>query len=78
MCPDREWISAVSRALQERYETEQAINLWKGPKFPEYSSFVDRARSFEDAEWPEDNPTPVAMAEAGFYFNSRYKKDYQF
>jgi hypothetical protein len=31
------------------------------------TNLVARVKSFEDANWAETNPTPVSMAEAGFF-----------
>jgi hypothetical protein len=56
----------LSRQLQEHYARKQAINLWSGLRHPAFNSLIARAKSFEDADWPETNPIPVSMAEARF------------
>jgi len=42
------------------------------PRYLDYNSLIERVRSFENVDWPEHNPSPVAMAEAGFFYNSKY------
>ena len=29
---------------------------------------IDPVRSFENIDWPETNPTPVSLAESGFFY----------
>jgi len=40
--PDREGNEHLDRALQEHYTMKQAINLWQGPRYPDYHSLIDR------------------------------------
>ena len=67
--PDREGNEYLIRALQEHYVLRQAVNLWQGPKYTDYCSLIDRVRSFENIDWPETNPTPVSLAELGFFYD---------
>jgi hypothetical protein len=61
----------LTRQLHEHYARKQAINLCPGPQYPACNSLNARVKSFEDADWPEINPTPVSMAEAGFFYDSK-------
>jgi len=71
--PNRDWISSkLNLALQDSYACKQAINLWQGPRYLDYNSLIERVRSSENFDWPEHNPSPVAMVEAGFFYNSKY------
>jgi hypothetical protein len=54
-------------ALQEHCVLKQAVNLWQGPKYPGYSSIIERVQLFENWNWPETKPTPVSLAEEGFF-----------
>ena len=65
--PDRHGNKFLNCALQKHYVLKQAVNLWQGPKYPAYCSLIDRVRSFENVDWPETSPTPVSLAEAGFF-----------
>jgi hypothetical protein len=57
----------LSRQLLEYYARKQAINFWPGPRHPTFNSLIARVHSFEDVDWPETNPPPISMAEAGFF-----------
>jgi hypothetical protein len=59
----------LDRSLQEHYVLKQAVNLWHGPKYPSYCALAERIRSFENSKWPETNPSPVSLAEAGFCYD---------
>jgi len=50
---------------------KQAVNLWQGPKYPAYCSLIERVRSFENIDWPETNPTPVKLADSGFFYDGK-------
>jgi len=67
--PDQEGHEYLNRTTQEHYDLKQAVNLWQGPKYTDYCSLIDRVRSFQDSNWPDLNPTPISLAEAGFFFN---------
>ena len=58
----------LNRALQEHFVLKQVVNIWQGPKHSEYCALIDRVRSFENVVWPETSPTPVSLAEAGFFY----------
>jgi hypothetical protein len=60
----------LSRQLLEHYARKQANNFWPGPCHPAFDSLIDRVQSFEEVYWPETNPSPVSMAEAGFFYDS--------
>jgi len=64
--PNRNWNEYLNRALQKHYVLKEALNLWQGPMYRNYCSLINRVRSFENADWPKLNPTPVFLAEAGF------------
>jgi hypothetical protein len=67
--PDRNGSKYLNRTLQEHYFLKQAVNLRQGPRYPAYCSLIDRVRSFENIHWPETNPTPVSLAESGFFYD---------
>jgi len=68
--PDRYGNECLNRTLQEHYVLKQAVNLWQGPKYPAYCSLIERVRSFDNVDWPETSPTPVSLAEAGFFYDA--------
>jgi hypothetical protein len=53
--PDREWNFNLTRALQDHYITKQAINLWEGPKYPDYNLLIESVCSFENVNWLAHN-----------------------
>ena len=57
----------LKRQLDAHYAVKQAINLWHGPQNPAFNSLIARVKSFEGADWPETYPTPISLAEAGFF-----------
>jgi len=61
----------LKRQLDEHYALKQAINIWHGPQNPAFKSLIARAKSFEGADWPETRPTPISLAEAGFFLDSK-------
>jgi hypothetical protein len=66
--PENNWMDAkLTRQLQEHYALKQAIYIFPMPHHPSYNSYIARTRSFEHADWPEPNPSPVSLAEAGFF-----------
>jgi len=65
--PDTVGNEYLNRALQEHFVLKQVVNIWQRPKHPEYCALIDRERSFENVVWPETSPTPVSLAEAGFF-----------
>jgi hypothetical protein len=70
--PDNSYMNAkLSRQLQEHYALKKAINIWHGPRHPAFNSLITRVKSFEGADWPQTNPTPISLAEAGFFFDSK-------
>ena len=70
--PDNNYMNAkLKRQLDEHYAAKQAINIWHGPQNPAFSSLIARVKSFEDANWPETYPTPISLAEAGFFYDSK-------
>ena len=62
----------LKRQLDERYAVKQAINIWHGPQNPAFNSLIARVKSFEDADWPETYPTPISLADVGFFYDSSY------
>ena len=70
--PDNSYMNAkLKRQLGEHYAVKQAINIWHGPQNPAFTSHIARVKSFEDADWPETYPTPISLAEAGFFYDSK-------
>jgi len=67
--PDRHGNEYLNRVVQDHYVLKQAVNLWQGSRNPAYCSLIDRVRTFEIIDWPETNPTPVSLAEAGFFYD---------
>jgi hypothetical protein len=61
----------LNRQLQEHYALKQAINIFSMPRHPSYNSLIVLTRSFEYADWPEANPSPVSLAEAGFFYDRK-------
>jgi hypothetical protein len=61
----------LTRQLQEHYALKQAINIFPMPHHPSYNSLIARTRSFENADWPETNPSPISLAEAGFFYDRK-------
>jgi len=52
--PNTAWnFSKLNLALQDHYACKQAINLWQGPRHPNYNSLIERVRSFENVDWSE-------------------------
>jgi hypothetical protein len=51
--------------------TLQAINIFLRLHYPSYNSLITRTRSFEHADWPETNPHPISLAEAGFFYDHK-------
>jgi hypothetical protein len=70
ICPDT-MNPTLSRQLLEHYARKQAINFWPGPRHPTFNSHIARVKSFEDVDWPETNPSPLSMAEAGLFYDSK-------
>jgi hypothetical protein len=67
-CPDNKCMDIkLDRQLQEYYTMKQAINIFPMPHHLSYNSLIARTRSFEKANWPETNPSPISLAEAGFF-----------
>jgi len=70
--PDSSYMKAkLKRQLDEHYAIKQATNIWHGPQNPGFTSIIARVKSFEDADWPETYPTPISLAEAGFFYDSK-------
>jgi hypothetical protein len=69
--PDMQANAQLHRQLQEHFVTKQAINIWAGPKYPNYNTLIERVKSFENSGWPEINPSPVSLAEAGFFYDRK-------
>jgi len=70
--PDNSYMNAkLKRQLDEHYAVKQAINIWHGTQNPAFTSLIARVKSFEDADWPETYPTPISLAEAGFFYDSK-------
>jgi len=70
--PDNSYMNAkLKRQLDEHYAVKQAINIWHGPQNPAFTLLIARVKSFEDADWPEIYPTPISLAEAGFFYDSK-------
>jgi hypothetical protein len=61
----------LTRQLQEYFTMKQAINIFPMPHHQSYNSLIARTRSFEKADWPETNPSPISLAEAGFFYNRK-------
>jgi hypothetical protein len=61
----------LTRQLQEQYALKQPINIFPMPHNPSYNSIIPRTRSFEHADWPETNPSPVSLAEAGVLYDRK-------
>jgi hypothetical protein len=61
----------LNRQLHEHYALKQAINIFPMPQHPSYNSLIVRTRFFENADWPETNPSPVSLAEAGFFYDRK-------
>jgi hypothetical protein len=61
----------LTRQLQEHYALKQAINISSRPHHPAYNTLITRTRSYEHADWPETNPSPVSMAEAGSFYDRK-------
>jgi hypothetical protein len=57
----------LDRQLQEYYTVKQAINIFPMSHHPSYNSLIARTRSFEKADWPETNPSPISLAEAWIF-----------
>ena len=70
--PDREGNKKLDFILQEHYALKSAIHLWNGPKYPDYCSLPQRIRSFENSNWSYTYPTPVELAEAGFFLDRKF------
>jgi len=69
--PDNSYMNVIhSRQLKEYYTLKQAINIWPGPRHPAFSSLITRVKSFEAVDWPKTCPTPISLAEAGFFYDS--------
>jgi hypothetical protein len=67
--PDLEENARHRRLLQDSSVKKQAINIWGGPKYTNYTALVERVKSFENSGWPEIHPSPISMAEAGFFYD---------
>jgi hypothetical protein len=67
--PDIVGNAHLHRRLQDNFIVKKAVNIWTGPKHPEYCELFDRVHSFKHAVWPETGPTPASLAEAGFYYD---------
>jgi len=67
--PDIMGNAHLNRQLQENFVVKQVVNIWKGPKHPEYCELINRVLSFKHVVWPETGPTPASLAEAGFFFD---------
>jgi hypothetical protein len=61
----------LKRKLEEHFARKQAINIWHGPRHPAFSSLIEGAKCFEGVDWSETNPTPVSLAEAGFFYHNK-------
>jgi hypothetical protein len=61
----------LTSQLQEHYALKQAINIFPRPHHPSYNTLLTRTRSNEHADWPETNPSPVSMTEAGFFYDRK-------
>ena len=66
--PDTMGNAHLNRQLQENFVLKQVVNMWRGPKHPEYCGLIDRVHSFKHVVWPETSPTPASLAEAGFFY----------
>jgi hypothetical protein len=70
--PDNKWMDTKhNRQLQEHYALKQAINIFPMPHHSSYNSLIVRTRSFENANWPETNLSPMSLAEAGFFYDRK-------
>jgi hypothetical protein len=61
----------LTRQLQEQYALKRAINIFPMSNHPSYNSLIARTKSFEQVHWPETNPSPVSLAEAGFFLDPK-------
>jgi len=66
--PDIVGYAHLNRQLQEHFVLKEVLNIWQGPKHPEYCGLIDRVHSFKHVVWPETSPTRVSLAEAGFFY----------
>jgi hypothetical protein len=64
--PDKWMNTKLNRQLQEHYALNKQ-SMFSMPRQPSYNSLTVRTRSFENVDWPETNPSPVSLAEAGFF-----------
>jgi len=70
--PDNHYMNEkLKRQLDGHYALKQAMNLWHGPQNPAFNSLIAPVKSFEGADWPETYPTPISLAEAGFFCDSK-------
>jgi hypothetical protein len=69
--PDNCMNAKITRQLQELCALKHAINIFPRPHHTAFISLITRIRSFEHADWPETNPSPVSMNEAGFFYDSK-------
>jgi hypothetical protein len=57
--------------LEVHFARKRAINIWHGPRHPAFNSLIEHVKPFEGVDWSETNPTPVSLAEAGFFYDSK-------
>ena len=70
--PDNSYMNErLKRQLDDHYALKQEISIWHGPQNPAFNSLIPRVKSFEGADWPETYPTPISLAEAGFFYDSK-------
>lgn len=64
------WVYPDSSAARFYLERKQTIGTHRKPaRYPEYSDYVDRLRTFQT--WTATLPTPERMSQAGFFFTSK-------
>ena len=58
--PDTVGNAYLNRQLQEYFVLKQVVNIWPGPKHPEYCELIDRVHTSKHVVRPETSPTPFS------------------
>ena len=68
-CPA--WRSAPACLERERARTYRMSTCWDGPRYPAFSNYSLRLRSFAKGSWPHRKRSPNSFSAAGFFYTGK-------
>ena len=56
---------------RERALTYRMLTCWDGPRYPAFSNYNSRLRSFAKRSWPHPRRSPTSFSAAGFFYTGK-------